>query len=106
MKEEPNTKDVRAWLSNASPVSSERNADALIKAEVIRLKRRKRSDKMVLVLVGGASWCCSVLYILQWMRFPFRTYRMQVACMMAAPILLIFGVLSCIDRLFDKDKLD
>lgn len=106
-KEEPNTPRINAWPEG-------HNDD-----RVTQVKRRRslepnsndkngydwyalweRSEFYVFLLVGGGLWYWIVFRLLDWHRFPYHSYMVEVCFIVAVPILLLAFLLAVMDRTF------
>jgi hypothetical protein len=58
-------------------------------------------ERILLLLFVSGVWVSSVMFVLQWMRFPFRRHQVAVGCITAIPPLIFGSLLVAIDSAFD-----
>ena len=67
---------------------------------------RERLEFYAFLVIGSLAWYLVVFKILDWHRFPFHLYQLELWLIVVVPIALIVGLLFILDYIFSKSKND
>ena len=116
-KEEPNTQNIKAWPegykdeteirkrhhhNSSGEADRRREAAAEIEDdETIAQKYQgllQGAEFYVFLALGSVAWYLLVKFILDWHRFPYHTYIVEVCFIIIVPIILLTVLLVLLDR--------
>ncbi len=107
-KEAPNTPNVNAWPDGiAEDKVSRRHKDADVSENkvVTTYGFVERLEFYGFLFFGGLMWYMLVFKLLDWHRFPYHSYTIEVCLIIGIPIILLAFLLSIMDTKF-HDKND
>ena len=67
---------------------------------------RERLEFYAFLAIGSFAWYLVVFKVLDWHRFPFHLYQLELWLIVVVPIALIVGLLFILDYMFAKSKND
>ena len=72
--------------------------EQLMKAEAWQ-KWQELGEYLLFLLLGGLIWIVIAFKVLQWQKFPFHLYPVEVGFIFVGPIVLLAGLLYVAERL-------
>jgi len=91
----------------ADPPSPRKRRSAASKKSIewqVQLDSWAFLERVLLLLLVSGVWVYSVMFLLQWMRFPFHRYQGAVGCIFAIPPLIFGSLLVAIDNAFNENE--
>lgn len=67
---------------------------------------RERLEFYAFLAFGSFAWYLVVFKVLDWHRFPFHLYQLELWLIVVVPIAFIIGLLFLLDYIFTKSKND
>lgn len=61
-------------------------------------------EKVLWLAFVGMIWITGVVFVLQWLRFPFHLHRALVAGILFVPLILLAGLFSIVDSCFMAEE--
>jgi hypothetical protein len=102
-KEAPNTPNVNAWPDGIAEDKVSRRQKEKDDSENkldINYGLRERLEFYGFLVIGGLMWYLLVFKLLDWHRFPYHSYTIEVCLIVAIPIILLALLLSLMDKTF------
>ncbi len=104
-KEEPNTPNVNAWPDGHQEEKLKRRKDTQTsELKVDWYLLWERAEFYVFLTIGSLLWYLLVFKLLDWHRFPYHNYTVEVCFIIAVPILLLAFLLAIMDRTFNSGQ--
>ena len=54
-------------------------------------------ERVLWLILGGMVWITTVVFVLQYLRFPFHLHRILVAAVLFVPVILLAGLFVVVD---------